>query len=79
MCAAYTNQVNKAVQILGKTPELHSMDPHNVKEIVQSVRDLGKILDLENKTRQITEKLEIRIEKIRQLKTNSQLKVVAIE
>jgi len=38
VCAAYTNQVNKAVKILKTTPILHSMDPHNIKEIIESVK-----------------------------------------
>lgn len=79
VCAAHTNQVSKAVQILEGRPELHSMDPHNLKEIIQSVRDLGRILGLEGRAKQITEKLEGRIEKVRQLKTSHQLRVVAVE
>jgi iron complex transport system substrate-binding protein len=31
VCAAYTNQVSKAVKILETKPILHSMDPHNMK------------------------------------------------
>ena len=33
VCAAYTNQVNRAFQILHKKPSTYSMDPHDVKEI----------------------------------------------
>lgn len=79
VCAAYTNQINKAVQILGKRPELHSMDPHNVQEIIQSVIQLGKILGMEDKAAKITKELEKRIEKIKEIKINCELKVVAIE
>ncbi|WP_299290693.1 cobalamin-binding protein [Nitrosopumilus sp.] len=79
VCAAYTNQVNKAVQILEKKPELHSMDPHNVQEIIESVTKLGEILELENKAKEITKGLENRIEEIKKIKSDSQLKVVVIE
>ena len=79
VCAAYTNQVNKAVQILDKKPELHSMDPHNVQEIIQSVIKLGEILELEDKAEEISKKLQQRIENIKEFKTNSQTKVLAIE
>lgn len=79
VCAAYTNQVNKAVQILEKKPELHSMDPHNVQEIIESVTKLGEILELENKAKEITKGLENRIKEIKKIKRDSQLKVVAIE
>ena len=33
VCAAYTDQVNKAVKILQKKPILHSMDPHNLNAV----------------------------------------------
>ena len=79
VCAAYTNQVNKAIQILEKKPKLHSMDPHNVEEIIQSVIELGKILELESKAEEIREKLESRIDEIKKLKINSSPKIVAIE
>ena len=42
VCAAYTNQVNKALQILQKKPMLYSMDPHNLNEIINSVTELEK-------------------------------------
>ena len=79
VCAAYTNQVNKAVQILEKKPKLHSMDPHNVQEIIQSVIQLGKILEMEDKATKIKKELEKRIEKIKEFKINCELKIVAIE
>ena len=79
VCAADSNQVSKAVQILERKPELHSMNPHNVQEIIKSVTNLGKILGLEDKATKITNGLENKIERIRQLGINSHLKVVAIE
>ena len=44
VCAAYTNQVNKAIEILQTKPILHSIDPHNIHEIIHSVTTLGEIL-----------------------------------
>jgi len=37
VCAAYTNQVNKALQIIDRKPIIHSMDPHNISEILDTV------------------------------------------
>ena len=45
VCAAYTNQVNKAIQILQKKPIIFSMNPHNMDEIIDSVIEVGKIID----------------------------------
>jgi len=79
VCAAYTNQVNKAVQILQRKPILHSMDPHNLHEIINSVTELGKILEKESKSKEITDILEKRIQNIKKLQNNKKPKVLAIE
>ena len=78
-CAAHAGQADRAVQILDKRPELHSMDPHNVQEIIQSVEMLGEILGLEGKAEEIVKGLEGRIEKIKKSRTGPRLRVVAIE
>jgi iron complex transport system substrate-binding protein len=79
VCAAYTNQVNKAVQIIQKKPTLFSMDPHNMDEIIKSVIDLGKILEKEKKAKEITDSLSKRIENIRKNNECCNLRVLAIE
>ena len=48
VCAAHTNQVNKALKVLQKKPILHSMNPHNLDEIINSVKELGRILEKES-------------------------------
>ena len=65
VCAAYTNQVNKALDVLQTKPMLYSMNPHNIQEILESVKELGKILEKESKAREIIESLEKRIQNIR--------------
>ncbi len=79
VCAAYTNQVNQAVKILEKKPILHSMDPHNLQEIIQTVSELGKILEKESKANEIIEKLEKRITKIKTNQFEKRPKILAIE
>jgi len=79
VCAAYTNQVNKAVKILERKPILHSMDPHNLQEIINSVTELGKILGKEIKAKEIIDSLEKRIQNVKKLQNNKRPKVLAIE
>lgn len=79
ICAAYTNQCNKALRILKTKPLLHSMNPHNLFEIIQSVTELGEILGKEFKAQEITKSLEKRIAKIRNSTNNKKPKVLAIE
>jgi len=79
VCAAYTDQVNKAVKILQRKPIIHSMDPHNLQKIINSVTELGKILGEETKAKEIIDSLEKRIQNIKKLQNNKRPKVLAIE
>ena len=79
VCAAYTDQVNKAVKILQKKPILHSIDPHNLQEIINSVIELGKILGKETKAKEIIDSLEKRIQNVKKLQNNKRPRVLAIE
>ena len=79
VCAAYTNQVKSALEILQNKPELYSMDPHNLKEIIQSVTKLGQILNKEKKSVEIVNSLERRIQHIQNSEKKLIPKVLAIE
>jgi iron complex transport system substrate-binding protein len=79
VCAAYTNQVSKAVKILEKKPILVSMDPHSLHEILNSVRELGETLGKVAKAKEITDSLERRIQSIQEKSIGKKPKVLAIE
>ncbi|MDC0209388.1 cobalamin-binding protein [Nitrosopumilus sp.] len=79
VCAAYTNQVKSALEILPNKPELYSMDPRNLKEIIQSVTKLGQILNKEKKSVEIVNSLERRIQHIQNPEKKLIPKVLAIE
>ena len=79
VCAAYTKEVKTALEILPKKPELYSMDPHNLNEIIQSVIKLGKILQKEEKALEIVHNLWQRIENIQNSKNEKMPTVLAIE
>ncbi|MBM2819450.1 MAG: Periplasmic binding protein [Nitrosarchaeum sp.] len=79
VCAANTNQVNKAVQILQKKPVVYTMNPHNLQEILESVSKVGKILKKENEASIIIEKLKNRIKNVKKQVIATNLKVLAIE
>ena len=79
VCAAYNNQVNKAIQILDKKPEIYSMNPHSLDEILMTVTELGRILEKEKKSNKIKEKLEKRISDIGNVPHKQKHKVLAIE
>ena len=79
VCAAYTNQVNKAIQILQNKPQIFSMDPHSLEEILQTVEDFGKILNKEERAKQIQENLRKRISKVKSSPKGESVSVLAIE
>jgi len=79
VCAANTNHVNKAIQILQKKPMIYSMNPHNLQEILESVSEVGKILEKENEASIIIETLKNRIKNVKKQVTVTNLKVLAIE
>ncbi len=55
------------------------MDPHNLKEIIESVTQLGQILDKEEKAVQIVNSLQARIQKLQNLGNEKIPRVLAIE
>ena len=79
VCAANTNQVNKAIQILDKKPELLSMDPHNLDEILQSVTEIAKLVQKESKGKVLKESLENRIDFLKKQNHDSKPVVLALE
>lgn len=79
VCAAYTNQVNEALKILQRKPLIHSMDPHNLKEIVNSVKELGKILEKESESKEIANDLEKRIQNVKKIQNDERPKILALE
>ena len=78
-CAAHNNHVERTMQILEKKPTIHSMDPHNLQEIIESVNVIGKIINKENKAIKITESLKERIKNVKCNKSKITPNVLAIE
>jgi iron complex transport system substrate-binding protein len=79
VCAAYVNQVNRAVTLLPQKPQVYSMDPHNFDEILTSVTEIGNILEKRKKAVQIRTNLEKRISRVKTFVGGRKLKVLAIE
>jgi len=79
VCAAYTNQVNRALEILPKKAQIYTMDPHNLKEILATVTNLGVILQEDEKADKIRKNLESHISEITKTAYTKKPKVLAIE
>jgi len=79
VCATHTNQVRQTMEMLGQKPMLHSMDPHNVREILDGVTEFARVIGAESKGQKLRADLEGRIQRIRNLDFESKPGVVAIE
>jgi len=65
VCAVSGNQVQEAVQILGRTPEIIALEPKSLNEILETINIIGEATDTHSKAKEITDRLGLRIEKIR--------------
>lgn len=79
VCAAHTNQIAQALKILKSNPQIHSMDPHNMNEILDSILQLGKLINKKSKAEELKKSLEKRIEKIKAKEISNRPKVLALE
>ena len=79
VCSAYTNQVNKALSILDKKPEVHALNPSDLQGILSSIDDLAKKVGREEQGTILRKSLEKRIEYIKSKKFEKRPRVLCIE
>ena len=79
VCSAHTEHVNMAVEMLEKKPEVYTMDPHDVSEILTSIKDISKIIGKEKEGNGLIDSLSKRLEFVKSKTFEKKQKVVAIE
>ena len=79
VCSAHTEHVNMAVEMLEKKPEVYTMDPHDVGEILVSIKDISRIIGKENEGSRLIDSLSKRLEFVKGKTFEKRPKVVAIE
>ena len=79
VCAAHTNQIQQAIEILNTKPQIFSMDPHDIGEILDEIVNFAKLIDYEENGRLLKRELETRIRNITENKFDAYPKVLAIE
>ena len=79
VCAAHTNQIAQAMSILEKKPKIHSIDPHTLDEILQSVGTFAKLVGKEKEGEALTKSLRSRIDFIKNQNFENHPKVLSIE
>jgi len=79
VCSAHTEHVKIAVDMLEKKPEVYTMDPHDVDEILVSIRNISKMIGKEKEGNELVDSLSKRLELIKNKTFEERPKVVAIE
>jgi len=78
VCSAYTNEVNKALQILQQRPHVMVLDPHTIEEILDSVIGIAQKIGKEKEGEKLVESLKKRIDFIKSKDIKSK-KVLCVE
>lgn len=78
VCAPYQDMVDKAVELLDVKPVILSMDPHNITEILDSVRELGSILKRDAQAAEIIHAFKERVKYVKRSHTEIP-KVLGVE
>ena len=79
VCSAYTNQVDHAMKILDKKPELFIMNPHNIEGIISNVSEISKKIGACEKGTKLVNSLKKRIKYFNEKQISTKPKVLAIE
>lgn len=79
VCSPYTNEVNKALAILEKRPQVEVLDPHTIEDILSSVVIVAKKIGKESEGQRLVESLKKRIDFVKNKKFQARPKVLCIE
>ena len=79
VCSAHTEHVKMAVDMLEKKPEVYTMDPHDVDEILVSIRDISKMIGKKKEGNELVDSLAKRLEFVKSKTFEERPNVVAIE
>ena len=79
VCSAHTEHVKIAVDMLEKKPEVYTMDPHGVDEILVSIMDISKMIGKEKEGSELVDSLSKRLEFVKSKTFEERPKIVAIE
>jgi len=79
VCSAYTNEVNRALEILEKRPQVEVIDPHSIDDILSSVSVIAKKIGRESQGKALVESIQKRIDFIKNQDHATKPKVLCIE
>jgi iron complex transport system substrate-binding protein len=79
VCSAYTGHVTKALNVLENKPEIIPLNPHDVEGILESIENVAKKIDRDEKGQELVESLKKRIDFIKNNNFKDRPRVLALE
>lgn len=79
VCSPYKSEIERALNILKKRPKVVMLEPHNLKEVLDSIIIVARELGIENKGKELVNKLNKRIEYVKSRIKVKDKRVLAIE
>lgn len=79
VCSAYTNEVNRALEVLEKRPDVEVIDPHNIDDILSSVIIISKRIGREKQGLELVQNLQKRIDYVKNQNYPTRPKILCIE
>ena len=79
VCSPFTKEVDRAVSILDKKPEVVMLDPHNLDDILSNILQVGRTIGRLEKAKKLVNDLNTRIEYVKNNAPDSRKKVLCIE
>ena len=79
VCSAHTEHVKIAMDMLEKKPEVYTMDPHDVDEILVCIMDISKMIGKETEGNELVDSLAKRLKFVKSKTFEDKPKIVAIE
>lgn len=67
VCAVSGNQVTEAVNVLGHSPQIISLEPNTLDEILDTILIVGQATERKDEAKDLADKLKCRIERVRSL------------
>ncbi|MEO9308616.1 putative ABC uptake transporter, heme-binding protein [Nitrosotalea sinensis] len=79
VCSPYTREISRAMTLLENKPEVLILDPKNLDDILQNIIQVGNKVGKQEKAKELVEKLQKRITRIKNTHIVSKPKVLCIE
>ena len=79
VCSAHTEHVKIAMDMLEKKPEVYTMDPHDIDEILGCIMDISKMIGKETEGNELVDSLAKRLKFVKSKTFEDKPKIVAIE